>query len=251
MRRNGWGDDVAFFDVSVSSNVEAAEGLRLIAVEAPKEVADSFERAGQFVQAKPDADAKPSVYAISSPPSRPSVGAGASMLEFLIKAVDSNLWLTGSSAGDFLQLSPAMGSGFNFDCEAWKEAGVRQVGLFASGSGVAPIRAVIESGALAGKACRLYYGARSESSMAYADRFESWRKQGIQVVPVLSQGDSDWGGRRGYVQAVLREDEERGEGFVFPARHGAALCGQKEMVDEVRQIYEELGVPRDRTLLNF
>eukprot|EP00931_Biecheleriopsis_adriatica_P056934 TRINITY_DN33771_c0_g1_i1.p1 TRINITY_DN33771_c0_g1~~TRINITY_DN33771_c0_g1_i1.p1 ORF type:complete len:325 (-),score=74.57 TRINITY_DN33771_c0_g1_i1:67-1014(-) len=245
VQRNGWGDDVDFFDASVASNVEAAEGLRLITVEAPEEVAEPFQRPGQFVQAKPGPDAKPSFYAISSAPT------SGGKLEFLIKAVDSNAWLTGAGAGDVLKLSPAMGKGFDVSCEAWATADVNQVNLFATGSGVAPMRAAIESGALKGKVCRLYYGARSESSMAYADRFDSWRKQGIEVVPVLSQGDEGWTGRRGYVQAVMQEDEERGEGFVLAAKHGAILCGQKEMVEAVRQVYSQLGVPQERTLLNF
>lgn len=247
VQRNGWGDDVTFHDASVVANVEAAEGLRLISIEAPPDVSEPFQRAGQFVQAKPSADAKPSFYAISSPPTSGSGG----QLEFLIKNADSNAWITGASAGDVVQLSPAMGKGFDVKCEAWEKSDVNQVSLFATGSGVAPMRAVIESEALAGKVCRFYYGARSESGMAYTDRFDSWKKKGIEVVPLLSQGDNNWGGRRGYVQDVMKEDEERGEGFVLAARHGALLCGQKEMVEAVRKVYSELGVPEDRTLLNF
>jgi len=207
-------------------------------------VVEPFQRAGQFVQAKPAADAKPSFYAISSP-------AGAGSLEFLIKAVDNNEWITGSTQGDLVQLSPAMGKGFDVACDAWKDADVNQVSLFATGSGVAPMRAAIESDALTGKVCRLYYGARSESAMAYADRFDDWRKKGIEVVPVLSKGTGSWTGRRGYVQEAMKEDEDRGEGFVLSARHGALLCGQKEMVQAVREVYSGLGVPEERTLMNF
>lgn len=68
---------------------------------------------------------------------------------------------------------------------------------------------------------------------------------------MLSKGDDSWQGRRGYVQEVMKEDEERGEGFVLSAKHGAVLCGQKDMVTAVRAIYAELGVPEERTLLNF
>ncbi|CAE7738895.1 unnamed protein product, partial [Symbiodinium sp. CCMP2456] len=100
-----------------------------------------------------------------------------------------------------------MGKGFDVSCEAWKEGGVKQVNIFATGSGVAPMRAVIESDALKGKTCRLYYGARTESGMAYADRFEDWKKRGIEVIPTLSKPSDDWSGRTGYVQDVLQEDE--------------------------------------------
>jgi len=244
-QRRGWGDPVTFYEASVHSNVEAAEGLRLIALEAPQEVVEPFAKGGQFVQAKESADGKVAFYAISSPPGAPGP------LEFLIKEAESNAWLTGAKKGDALQLSAAMGRGFNVACEAWAEAQVSQVGLFATGSGVAPMRAVIESGALDGKVGRLYFGARSEGAMAYADRFEAWRKRGVEVVPVLSKGGDGWAGRSGYVQEALKQDEERGEGFVLPARHGALLCGQKEMVGGVREVYATLGVPEERTLLNF
>mmetsp|Transcript_68608 Transcript_68608/g.135720 ORF Transcript_68608/g.135720 Transcript_68608/m.135720 type:complete len:350 (-) Transcript_68608:185-1234(-) len=244
-RRHGWGDDVVFHQAQVKSNVEAADGLRLISIEAPPVVATPFAKAGQFVQAKPSADAKPSFYAISSPP------GSEGPLEFLIKEAENNAWLTGTKNGDTVQLSPAMGRGFDLACESWTSADVNQVGLFATGSGVAPIRAAIESGALAGKVCRLYFGARTQECLAYADRFDDWKQRGVEVVPVISKGSDNWTGRRGYVQQVLKEDEERGEGFVLPSRHGALLCGQKEMVQAVRSVYAELGVPEDRTLLNF
>eukprot|EP00913_Durusdinium_trenchii_P015078 g14140.t1 len=139
--RRGWGDDVKFFDGSVKSNVEAANGLRLITLEE-----------WRFLGA----------CAVDH-------GRGEKLVD-----VPSNDWITGSSTGDVLK--------------AWEEADVNQVSLFATGSGVAPMRAVIESKALAGKACRMYYGAREESSMAYADRFDEWRRAGVEIVPVLSQG---------------------------------------------------------------
>lgn len=244
-RRKGWGDDVVFQDATLQSNVEAGEGLRLISLEAAPDYVATFKQPGQFVQAKATPDAKPSFFAISSPP------GAAGPLEFLIKEADSNAWLTGSQKGDIVLLSPAMGRGFNLSCEAWTSADVNQVGIFATGTGVAPIRAAIECGALKGKVCRLYVGARTHAALGFADRFDAWRRVGVDVVPVLSKGDGAWAGRRGYVQDALRQDEERGEGFVLPARHGALLCGQKEMVASVRSIYEGLGVPQERTLLNF
>jgi len=243
--RRGWGDDVTFFDASVASNVEAGNGLRLISIEAPPEVSGAFKRGGQFVQAKPKPDAKPSFYAISSPP------GAEGPLEFLIKEAESNEWLTSLGSGDVALLSEAMGRGYNVSCDSWSAADVSQVGLFATGTGVAPIRSVIEGGALKGKAVRLYVGARTESALGFSDRYEAWRKAGVEVVPVLSKAEGSWSGRQGYVQDALKQDEERGDGFVLPARHGALLCGQKEMVAAVRSVYDELGVPEERTLLNF
>ncbi|OLP74357.1 hypothetical protein AK812_SmicGene46126, partial [Symbiodinium microadriaticum] len=46
--------DVTFYEASVASNVEAAEGLRLISVTAGEDVSKPYQRGGQFVQAKAD-----------------------------------------------------------------------------------------------------------------------------------------------------------------------------------------------------
>lgn len=249
--RRAWGDDVTFHTCTVTSNVEECEGLRLIEVEAPPEVTSAYEKGGQFVQAKGTEDAKPSFYAICSPPPAEADGDSASKLEFLIKQSESNEWLTGSGSGDKLLLSAAMGKGYDVGCEAWGDT-VNQVGLFATGSGIAPLRAVIESGALKGKVSRLYLGARTGDAIPFSDRHEAWEKEdGIEVVTTCSQPASGWKGRKGYVQDVFREDEERGEGWVLAPNHGALLCGQKEMVAAVREVYADLGVPEERTLLNF
>jgi len=243
LARRAWGDDIVFHIATVKENVEAAKGLRLITIEAPDVVSDPYGKAGQCVMAKPDDDAKASFYAISSPPG----GDGA--FEFLIGETEANKWMTDVSKGDAVKLSPAMGKGFATDGESWE--GVSQVGLFAAGSGIAPIRSVIESGALDGKVSRLYLGARTEQALAFADRFGDWKKRGVEVVPVLSKPEAGWSGRTGYVQQAFQEDEERGEGFVLAGKHGALLCGQKEMVAAVREVYSGLGVPEDRTLTNF
>ena len=53
--------------------------------------------------------------------------------------------------------------------------------LFAAGSGISPIRSAIESGALDGKDCTLYYGARDTTFMAYMDKFDEWEAKGVKV----------------------------------------------------------------------
>mmetsp|Transcript_26837 Transcript_26837/g.61894 ORF Transcript_26837/g.61894 Transcript_26837/m.61894 type:complete len:308 (+) Transcript_26837:39-962(+) len=245
VHRQGWGDPVDFFDASVYENVEAADGFRSIILEAPSTVLDPYTKPGQFVQAKAVDEEKPSFYAISSPPS------SGDKAEFLIKVAPSNDWLVNAKKGDSVLLSAAMGKGFPVDGESWDGA-VNQVGIFATGSGIAPIRSMIESGALRGKATRLYYGARSESAMPFQERFSEWtKKDGIEVVPVLSQAGSDWAGRTGYVQDAFQQDEEQGEGFVLSSQHGGILCGQKEMAEDVRKLYESLDVPPERVLTNF
>ena len=172
--------------------------------------------------------------ALASPPAE-----GAPTHDILVKATENNGWLADASAGGELCMSPAMGKGFPLAAAAAAAADasapLESVLLFAAGSGVAPLRAVIESGALPCGAT-LYYGARDEPFLAYADRFGAWEEErGVKVVPVLSQPSGDaWGGRRGYVQdaqgrrrAVARQ--QRGAALRHEAdgrgRHGRAHRG--------------------------
>lgn len=143
--------------------------------------------------------------------------------------------------------SPVMGKGF--PVETIPADQFDTVLIFATGSGVSPIRAVIESGALeAGKRrdVRLYYGARSMRHLAFQDRFELWREQGVSVVPVLSQGEPGWAGKRGYVQdAFALEDGSLAD----PSRTAVLLCGQKAMAEAVKERLGAKGVTQ--FLTNF
>ena len=79
--------------------------------------------------------------------------------------------------------------------------------LFATGSGISPIRALITSGALKGRDVTLYYGTASGETTAFLDEFETWKKAcGVREVKhVQSQARSiHWSpyDRVGVVNAV-------------------------------------------------
>jgi CDP-4-dehydro-6-deoxyglucose reductase len=125
--------------------------------------------------------------------------------------------------------------------------------LFAQGSGIAPIRAAMESGQLqtaspgqGGRTARLYYGERTPDDLCFVADFPKWEAAGFEVVPVLSQAPDSWNGRSGYVQTVLEED-----GVPIPRNSGALLCGMKAMADSVREILLKAGVFEGRVLTNF
>lgn len=120
--------------------------------------------------------------------------------------------------------------------------------LFAAGSGIAPIKAAIESGELqsGGRTARLYYGVQTEEDLCFVDRFSTWEKNGVQVVPVLSQPSDSWQGRTGYVQNALEED-----GVPVPRNTGALLCGMKGMAEAVTDILTKAGTFDGRILTNF
>ncbi len=116
--------------------------------------------------------------------------------------------------------------------------------LFATGSGISPIKALIESGELdaparSGGVC-LYYGTRDPGSTAYADRVAEWKAAGVDVVLVHS-GDGD----KRYVQDALEAD---GAGATDDGV-GVVLCGHKGMVERVKELLP--GLPAERFVLNF
>lgn len=210
---------------------------------------DSYRVPGMFVQLRPtDAEARgirPGFFAISSPPTITGI------FEFLIKQTDSTAWLSELKPGDVIESSPVMGKGFPF---SKLEEAPQDVLLFATGSGIAPIRAAIES-ILNGiepklrRSVKLFYGARTPQRMAYMDRFEAWHGMNVTVIPVISQPEKasePWSGHTGYVQAALAETR-----IGDPANTVALLCGVKPMAEEVKAMLLEVGVPEHHILFNF
>lgn len=119
--------------------------------------------------------------------------------------------------------------------------------LFATGSGISPIRSVIESirqerGAYG--RVTLYFGVRTPRAFAYEDELHHWEAADIRVVRTVSQpGASGWQGLTGYVQAHL--GEEQVEDTV------AFVCGQSGMVQGVMDALRTRGLPREAIHLNY
>lgn len=156
--------------------------------------------------------------------------------------------LCGLKKGDVVELTQAMGRGFDIDQISPPE-NFQTVLIFATGSGISPIRSLIESGFSADTRSdvRLYYGARNLQRMAYQDRFKDWESSGVKVVPVLSQPDDSWTGESGYVQAAFA----RAKKFFSPSATAAVLCGQKQMTEEITSILIADGVSSEKILKNF
>jgi CDP-4-dehydro-6-deoxyglucose reductase len=104
--------------------------------------------------------------------------------------------------------------------------------LLASGTGLAPIKAMLEQLRAQGseRAARLYWGARKRADLyllqwAQAQAAElPW----LSFVPVLSEPDADWQGRTGFVHQAVMSDLPDLSGFEVYA------CGSPLMVDAAR-----------------
>ena len=134
-----------------------------------------------------------------------------------------------------------MGKGF--DLRRARGEGEHDAFLFATGSGISPVRALIKSGALEGRDVTLYYGTASPAYTAFADEFGEWESRRGFPRNVQSRVGGPPDVRAGRARGGDRE-REGGE-------DARVLCGQKEMTEAVIAILEGAGVPKERCIMNF
>ncbi|HZU22278.1 MAG TPA: FAD-dependent oxidoreductase [Terriglobales bacterium] len=127
---------------------------------------------------------------------------------------------------------------------------VRSSIFVATGTGIAPIRAMIEwlfasAERHAGHEFWLIFGNRTEQDIYYADQFQTLARehQNFHFIPTLSRAGEGWSGARGYVQEHVRA--------LAAGRSDldAYICGLKEMVILNRDLLiKELGWERRSVL---
>lgn len=141
-----------FHSVQLISNLQEAEGLRLVTIQVPDPIAAGYVKAGQYVKVRNTKDGlntqKPSFFAIASPPDQRGT------LSFLIKETTNNEALF---QGSGLEMSFPLGNGFNIEesFEVYKrDFPVNRIFIFCTGAGIAPIASVLDSQILGlGKVC--------------------------------------------------------------------------------------------------
>lgn len=183
-------------------------------------------------------DGAPRPFAIASPP-------GRATFEFLLKVPPERLAdLCSLGPGDELEMGRPQGRGFPVDAAVGKS-----LWLFAVGSGIAPLRAVIEyllPRRSDVKDVTLLYGVRDPSELAFTSRFGTWAGHGIAVLPVVSQPSSEtWDGRTGHIQSHLPKD------FPDPANTVAFVCGLPAMIRDVSAALLERGVGPEQVHRNW
>lgn len=231
--------DEEWTTATVKSNGEAGEGLKSLMIEVEAAVFKSYTTPGQYVKIRADSSQeKPGFFAMASAP-----GAGSNAFEFLIKKTDGSAWIADAKEGSKVEMSVAQGKGYKY-AEALGD-NVGEVLLLATGSGIAPLKAVMESGDLSSKSPKLYYGARNEKQMAFMDKFKDWEAKGVEVIPVLSQPEASWKGKKGYIQEFIKEDMKDG------SKSAALICGVNDMVKGAKEVLKEKGVADENVLMNF
>src|SRR5688500_6492570 len=115
-------------------------------------------------------------FAIASPP-------GGDTFEFLLKAPEEQMAsLLALGPDDRVLMGRPQGKGYPVDV-----AHGRSLWLFAVGSGIAPLRAVIETLLPRRREVHditLLYGVRDAAELAFTGRFGAWAGHGVRVIPV-------------------------------------------------------------------
>lgn len=127
---------------------------------------------------------------------------------------------------------------------------VRSSIFIANGTGIAPIRGMIqwlftEMDRYCGREVWLLFGSRTEADLYYGDEFMRLASEhpNFHFFPTLSRANSNWQGARGYVQEHVRA--------IAASRTDwdAYICGLKDMVVANRDLLvKELGWERGSVL---
>jgi len=119
-----------------------------------------------------------------------------------------------------------------------REDSDKPIVLVASGTGFAPIKAIVEDAIQKGlrRPMTLYWGGRRPKDLYMNTLAESWAVEGrLRYVPVISHAlaEDNWTGRSGFVHRAVMQD------FPDLSAHQVYACGVPIMVDSARKDFTE------------
>lgn len=135
---------------------------------------------------------------------------------------------------DILRIKGPLGTFF------LREDSAKPVIFVASGTGFAPVKAIIEHALKIGfrREMHFYWGVRKVSDLYMLDRIRTWEAAGIKFTPVVS--DEAWDGRTGFVHEAVLQDFGDLSGYAVYA------CGAPVVVEAAhRDFTAQRGLPQD------
>lgn len=135
---------------------------------------------------------------------------------------------------DILRIRGPLGSFF------LREDSDKPIVFVASGTGFAPVKAIIEHALHIGfkREMHFYWGVRKAADLYRLERVKAWEAQGIKFTPVVS--DEPWGGRTGFVHQAVLQDFSDLSGYAVYA------CGAPAMVEAAQHDFTtQRGLPSD------
>ena len=116
----------------------------------------------------------------------------------------------------------------------------RPIVFLASGTGFAPVKAIIEHALHIGfkPEMHFYWGVRKQADFYMLDKVQEWVAQGVKFTAVVS--DEQWSGRTGFVHQAVLDDFKDLSGYAVYA------CGAPVMVETAhREFTSQRGLPND------
>jgi CDP-4-dehydro-6-deoxyglucose reductase len=127
-----------------------------------------------------------------------------------------------------------------------REDSVKPMVMVASGTGFAPIKAMIEHAAFKNiqRPIVLYWGGRRPKDLYMADLARSWESSlpSFKFIPVVSDAlpEDQWSGRTGFVHQAVMQD------FPDLSGHQAYVCGAPIVVQSAQSDFvQRCGLPED------
>lgn len=139
---------------------------------------------------------------------------------------------------DILRFKGPLGSFF------LREDSDKPILFVASGTGFAPIKAIIEHALYIGikRPMHFYWGARTLADLYMLETARHWESVGIKFTPVLSEplATDDWQGRTGFVHQAVLDDYQDLSGYE------TYVCGAPVVVEAAhRDFTTQRGLPDD------
>lgn len=187
-------------------------------------------RAGQYLRViMPDGDGRN--FSMANPPHQ------SDSVHLHIRHVPggrfSETALAAMKAGDELDLELPFGEFF------LREEGAKPLILLATGTGFAPIKSIVEDMIKRGieRPTRLYWGAHKLQDLYMRTLADSWSSRAgwLSFVPVLSDGDRDWEGRKGLVHRAVLDDTPD------LSSHQVYACGNPLMIEAASADFVAIG----------
>jgi ferredoxin-NADP reductase len=202
--------------------------------------------AGQWVNIVLPVDATPGEAVVKRSYSIASAPDGSARFEIAVTLVNggaASSWMHSATPGVVLTFTGPQG----FFTRPLQTAAPSL--MIATGTGMTPFRSMLNAALAAGsrQPIWLLLGVRHEYDLLYESelRAAAGSHDFVRFEPTLSQPGEDWGGRRGYVQAHVRELWQD-LGDTSGVRPHAYVCGLHRMVASVREILrKDLGAERE------
>jgi len=135
---------------------------------------------------------------------------------------------------DILRIKGPLGTFF------LREDSNKPIIFIASGTGFAPVKAIIEHAMFIGikRPMHLYWGVRKQADFYMLDETKKWEQYGIKFTPVVS--DEPWSGRTGFVHQAVVDDYADLSGYQVYA------CGAPIVVEAAhRDLTQKCKLPNE------